>query len=123
MIHEALQKKIEDSYDILKLAAKMSKAYYHAPLILSYSGGKDSDAIVQLARECLEPSDFEVFNSHTTVDAPQTVYYIRDQFKKWEEEGIKCTIFYPRYPDGKPTFKRIFRFFVKSYWTIHVTLI
>ena len=43
MLNEAQQKKINDSYDILRLAAKMSKLYYQAPLILTYSGGKDSD--------------------------------------------------------------------------------
>ena len=102
MLNESQQKKINDSYDILRLAAKMSKLYYQAPLILTYSGGKDSDVMVQLAMECLEPSDFEVLNSHTTVDAPETVYYIRDRFKEWREKGVKCTVQIPRYEDGSP---------------------
>lgn len=102
MISDALKQKINDSYDVLKLAAKMSKLYYQAPLILTYSGGKDSDVMVQLAMECLEPSDFEVLNSHTTVDAPETVYYIRDSFKEWREKGVKCTVQIPRYEDGSP---------------------
>lgn len=101
MIHDVLQKKIEDSKDVLKLASEMSKEYYHAPLIITYSGGKDSDVLLQLAIECLEPSDFEVLNSHTTLDAPETVYYIRDRFKELAEMGIKATVHYPHYPDGR----------------------
>ena len=40
---------------------------------------------------------FEVHNSHTTADAPQTVKHIRDVFKKLEMDGIKCTIEMPTY--------------------------
>ena len=74
MLSEAQEKKISDSKDILILAAKMSNLYYQKPLIITYSGGKDSDVMLQLAIECLKPSDFEVMNSHTSVDAPETVY-------------------------------------------------
>lgn len=110
MIHDYLQKKIEDSYDILRLAAEMSMHYYQKPLIVCYSGGKDSDAMLQLALECLKPEQFEVLNSHTTVDAPETVYYIRDKFKELESLGVKATIQYPRYKDGR----------FKSMWTLIV---
>ena len=102
MISEILQGKIEESYKTLRLAAKMSKTYYEKPLILTYSGGKDSDVLARLAIECLDVTDFEIFNSHTTVDAPETVYYIRDRFKEWEEMGIKCTVHIPHYKDGRP---------------------
>ena len=100
MVNYILQRKIEDSYNILKLASEMSKEYYQAPLILTYSGGKDSDVMLQLALECLRPEDFEVLNSHTTVDAPETVYYIRDKFKELNEKGIKATVKLPRDKDG-----------------------
>lgn len=43
--------------------------------------------------------NFEVVNSHTTADAPETVYFIREQFKAMEERGIKCSIVMPRYKD------------------------
>ena len=102
MIHEYLQNKIEDSYNILRLAADMSKEYYQKPLILTYSGGKDSDVMLQLAIECLKPDEFEVLNSHTTVDAPETVYYIRDKFQELSKMGVKTTIKYPHYKDGRP---------------------
>lgn len=102
MINEYLQKKIDESKEALKVAADMSKEYYQAPLIITYSGGKDSDAMLQLALECLKPDEFEVFNSHTTVDAPETVYYIRDKFKELNGLGVKTTIKYPHYKDGTP---------------------
>lgn len=102
MIHDYLQKKIDASKEILMTAAKISEEYYHKPLIITYSGGKDSDVMLQLALECLKPDEFEVLNSHTTVDAPETVYYIRDKFKKLEELGIKATVSIPHYPDGRP---------------------
>lgn len=43
---------------------------------------------------------FEVHNSHTTADAPQTVYHIREKFRELELQGIKCTIDYHVQPDG-----------------------
>lgn len=101
MITEQLQEKINKSYEVLKVAAKMSKTFYHQPLIITYSGGKDSDVILKLAMECLDEEDFEVMNSHTTVDAPETVYYIRDKFEKLNKAGIKATIQYPHYKDGR----------------------
>ena len=100
MIHDYLEKKINDSKEILRLAADMSKEYYQKPLILTYSGGKDSDVMLQLALECLEPTDFEVLNSHTTVDAPETVYYIKDKFKDLEKRGVKATVQLPRDKEG-----------------------
>ena len=100
MIHDYLKKKIEDSYEVLKLASEMSKEYYQKPLVITYSGGKDSDVLLQLARECLTADDFEVINSHTTLDAPETVYYIREKFKELEKMGVKTTVLYPHYDDG-----------------------
>ena len=84
------QDKYEHSIGVLKLASKMSEQYYNKPLLLSYSGGKDSDVLLQLAIE--SGINFEVQNSHTTVDAPPTVYHIREVFKKLEEQGISCKV-------------------------------
>ena len=101
MINNTLQEKINDSYEVLKLAAKMSLLYYQKPLILTYSGGKDSDVMLQLAIECLQPDEFEVLNSHTSVDAPETVWYIRDKFNELNAMGIKAEVQIPRYKDGR----------------------
>jgi phosphoadenosine phosphosulfate reductase len=67
----------------------MSHAYYGKPVVITYSGGKDSDVILRLAEECLG-TDFEVINSHTTVDLPPTVYHIQDVFKRLAKKGIKA---------------------------------
>ena len=96
-----LAEKITDAENTLKLAAEMSAYYYNLPLIVCYSGGKDSDVLLDIARHCLKPAEFEVLNSHTTVDAPETVYHIRDVFKECEAQGIKTEIRLPRDKDGK----------------------
>lgn len=82
----------------IKTASEMSLEYYKQPLICTYSGGKDSDVLLELFKRSGVP--FEVQHSHTTADAPQTVWHVRDNFKKLEEGGIKCSINYPRKPDG-----------------------
>lgn len=97
-----LEEKIKAAQETLKLAAEMSDYYYHAPLIICYSGGKDSDVMLDIAKKCLQPDQFEILNAHTTVDAPETVYHIRKVFKDCEKLGIKTTIQMPRYK-GKPT--------------------
>ena len=98
----SLEQKIDRSFRTLRLAADMSKKYYDAPLIVCYSGGKDSEVLLDLAEKCLKPDDFMVQNSHTTVDAPETVRHIREVFKRLEEKGIKTEILYAKYADGSP---------------------
>lgn len=93
--------KEEKSKRILKLAAEMSKEYYGEPLIITYSGGKDSDVLLHLAESCLSKDDFEVLHSHTSVDAPETVYHIREVFKRLEIKGIKASVRYSEDKDGK----------------------
>lgn len=100
---QTLSEKIEESKRALKLAAEMSLEYYKKPLILTYSGGKDSDVMLHLAETTLKPHEYEVFNSHTTVDAPETVYHIRNVFKRLKDHGIKTTIDYHIGENGKPT--------------------
>lgn len=83
----------------IKLASEMSLQYYNKPLVCTYSGGKDSDVMLELFKRSGIP--FEVHNSHTTVDAPPTVYHIRKKFRELEQQGIKATIEMPTYK-GKP---------------------
>ena len=80
----------------------MSKEYYNAPLIVTYSGGKDSDVMLHLAETTLAPNEFEVLNSHTTVDAPETVWHIRETFERLRRHGIKTYIDYHIQENGKP---------------------
>lgn len=97
---QTLEEKIDKAKKVLILAADMSKTYYEAPLIVTYSGGKDSDVMLHLAESCLNPDDFEVMNSHTTVDAPETVRHIREVFKRLNERGVKTRIDYHVQEDG-----------------------
>ena len=94
--------KVEESKKILRLASDMSKAYYGKPIVIAYSGGKDSQVLLDLAEKCLTADEFEVLNGHTTVDCPETVYFIRKEFKRLEEKGIKTTIDYHRDENGNP---------------------
>lgn len=98
-----LDDKINEAKATLQLAADISKAYYHQPLIVCYSGGKDSDVMLDIAKRCLKPDEFEVMNSHTTVDAPETVYHIREAFAECERQGIKTRISYPTYKGQRIT--------------------
>lgn len=79
----------------IQMASEMSLHHYGKPLVCTYSGGKDSDVMLELFRRSGIP--FEVHNSHTTADAPQTVRHIRKVFSVLELEGIKCEIEMPMY--------------------------
>lgn len=79
----------------LKQAAEMSEMLYHTPLSITVSGGKDSSVILELARRSGIP--FEVMHNHTTADAPETVRFVRSEFKRMEELGIKCYLNFPKY--------------------------
>lgn len=87
--------KVDKAIERLKLGSDMSIKYYGKPLMITYSGGKDSEVLVDLAIKAKIP--IEITNSHTTADAPPTVYHIRKQFKQWEEQGLDCKIVYPKY--------------------------
>ena len=56
----------------LKLFEPKDEPYY-----LCYSGGKDSDVILALAK--LAGVNFEAVHNLTTVDAPETVNYVKTQ--------------------------------------------
>lgn len=96
----SLDEKIERSKQILRLASEMSWEYYGKPMIVCYSGGKDSDVLLRLCEETLPLSDFEVLNSHTTVDAPETVYHIRNVINRINANGGHASIRYPVDADG-----------------------
>ena len=80
----------QKAIDRLKAASDMSLRLYKQPLVITYSGGKDSDVLLHLAEASGIP--FEVLHSLTTADAPQTVYHVRDTFHRLEDKGIKCTV-------------------------------
>lgn len=77
----------------IQIASEMSLHHYNAPLICTYSGGKDSDVMLELFKRASVP--FEVQHGLTTVDAPPTVRHIKSVFRSLEEDGIKATIHKP----------------------------
>lgn len=79
----------------LQEASRMSIQVYKKPLVVTTSGGKDSSVCVALAERAGIP--FEVQHNHTTADAPETVYFVRAEFKRLEDAGIKCSLNYPVY--------------------------
>lgn len=62
--------------------------------VVGYSGGKDSDVLLDLFKK--SGVRFFVFHNHTTLDAPETVYYVRRKFYELELQGIPCKIYYPQ---------------------------
>lgn len=90
--HEAIER--------IKLASKMSLKLYKKLLVVTTSGGKDSSVVVALAQKSGIP--FEVMHNHTTADAPETVYFVQQEFKRLEVDGIKCITSKPIYK-GKLT--------------------
>ena len=58
------------------------------------SGGKDSSVLTHIAMK--SGCKFKVQHSHTTVDAPETVYFLRRKFAKLRQAGIQCEVMYPK---------------------------
>lgn len=85
----------------LRFAAELSEKLYEKPLLLTDSGGKDSSACKQLA--VMAGINFEILHSHTSVDAPETVRFVRSEFSRFEDKGVKCTVHYPYYKGKRVT--------------------
>ena len=79
----------------LKAASEMSLTVYQQPLVICISGGKDSGVITELAVRSGIPCEFQ--HNHTTADAPETVRFVRSEFRRLEEKGYKCTVNMPVY--------------------------
>lgn len=88
----------QSAFEALRFASAQSLKLYEQPLVITYSGGKDSDVLLRLAENSGIP--FEVRHSLTTADAPETVYHVRDTFRRMEEKGVKCVIDAHVQPDG-----------------------
>lgn len=86
--------KVDIAYERFRWAAKEAERLFDMPLVVRYSGGKDSDVILQLAKESGVP--FRVTHNLTTADPPDNVYYIRRVFASLREEGIEAKINLPK---------------------------
>lgn len=95
-----MKEKEKKAIEVIRLASELSQTYYHAPLVVCFSGGKDSCVLLHLAlRSGIE---FQVVNSHVTIDPPELVYFTRECIKDLRSVGIKAEIRKPLYK-GKPT--------------------
>lgn len=88
----------QSAMDRLKTASEMSLRLFGQPLVITYSGGKDSDVLLHLAEASGIP--FETLHSLTTADAPETVRHVRETFRRLESKGIKCNVDKHVNPDG-----------------------
>lgn len=97
----AIEKNLEKStFNRIRLASDISFHRFGEPLTVAYSGGKDSDLLIELTRRSGVP--FIVEHNHTTADAPETIYHVRKVFAKLEDDGIACRVNKPTYK-GVPT--------------------
>ena len=72
MISEQLQKKIDRSIKLLQSVAKG----FDGEIEVAYSGGKDSDVILQLAKEA--GIKFRAIYKNTTIDPPGTIKHAKE---------------------------------------------
>lgn len=76
MIRPELQKKIDFAIMLIQQAEKTSNEYFNGqPVEISYSGGKDSDVILQLAKEA--NINFVAIYKNTTIDPIGTMQHCR----------------------------------------------
>ncbi|HZJ76039.1 MAG TPA: phosphoadenosine phosphosulfate reductase family protein [Clostridia bacterium] len=92
------------SIQLIKEFAPIAVQRHPLGYVVGYSGGKDSDVLLELFREA--GVKYCVIHNHTTLDAPETVYYIRKKFAKLENKGIPCKINYPRMSFWQLCFKK-----------------
>lgn len=71
--------KEQKAFERLRLGAEMSKQYYNAPLILCYSGGKDSDVLVQLALNSVIDEIRDFLKECGFIEASMAVEEYREQ--------------------------------------------
>lgn len=67
--------KVKTAIERIKNFEPLAMGTYDKPYYVGYSGGKDSDVVRILMNLAGVP--FDLVHNHTTIDAPETVYYIR----------------------------------------------
>lgn len=80
--------KVEVAIDRLQNANRMSHKYYNKPIVVAYSGGKDSQVVSHLAERALG-SDFCLLYNHTGIDYPEVVKEIKAYFEECKKKVFK----------------------------------
>lgn len=85
--------------------SKSALGYY-----VGVSGGKDSTVLAYLfylAKQQCPSVKYELHHNHTTMDASETVYFIRTEQKYWQDKGIAYIINKPLYKGEQTSIYRI----------------
>jgi phosphoadenosine phosphosulfate reductase len=80
-----LKDKESKAIELLRLYEPIALSRCDKGYIIGYSGGKDSDALVELFYRA--GVKHHIIHNHTTMDAPETVYYIRRRFAEFQKRG------------------------------------
>jgi len=73
---EFLNKKIERAIKLIK-SASLNAKNHNCILEVAYSGGKDSDVILELAK--MAGVEFRAIYKNTTIDPPKTIKHVREK--------------------------------------------
>ena len=85
--------KVQAAIDRLRAFESLALEYSPEGYYLCDSGGKDSSVIKELA--IMAGVKHGVHHNHTTLDHPETVYFVRREKARYEAMGIPYTIHYP----------------------------
>lgn len=77
-MNSVLQLKIETSIETIQRAAKVAQNYTGKPLVVAFSGGKDSQTVYHLTEAA--GVEFEAVYSATTIDPPEVVRFIKKHY-------------------------------------------
>ena len=86
--------KVQVAVDRLRAFEALALEYSPEGYYICDSGGKDSSAIKELA--IMAGVKHGVHHNHTTLDHPETVYFVRREMARYEAMGIPYTIHYPK---------------------------
>lgn len=86
--------KVQVAIDRLRAFEALALEYSPEGYYLCDSGGKDSSVIKELA--IMAGVKHGVHHNHTTLDHPETVYFVRREKARCEAMGIPYTIHYPK---------------------------
>lgn len=87
---ERIEALAQTAIERIRMAHDMSMRRMDSPLFICVSGGKDSSVITQLA---IESGCSVIFHhSHATADAPETVYFVREEFDRLRSLGYEVII-------------------------------
>lgn len=81
---------IEQAMKRIRMAYELLDSDPSRKLYVAYSGGKDSECIVQLALDAIGPEGIDVHYHVSGIDPPEIVRHVRQKFRTWESLGVTC---------------------------------